>query len=71
LAVSFSVLEAGVVRAPVAPKAVTEQRRADVATDGTPASPGVVSPKSKQHWINDPAVKRALETFNGDIIDIR
>ncbi len=27
--------------------------------------------KSKREWAEDPAVKRALETFNGDIVDIR
>jgi DNA polymerase III gamma/tau subunit len=27
--------------------------------------------KGKQHWTQDPAVKRALETFHGDIVDIR
>jgi hypothetical protein len=32
---------------------------------------GPESRKSRQQWTQDPAVKRALETFNGDIIDIR
>ncbi len=26
--------------------------------------------KSRQQWVGEPAVKRALETFNGDIVDI-
>jgi DNA polymerase-3 subunit gamma/tau len=29
------------------------------------------APKGKGEWVKDPAVKRALETFHGDIVDIR
>ena len=34
-------------------------------------SSGSGAKKTRKDWSNDPAVKRALETFHGDIIDIR
>ena len=36
-----------------------------------PAQASGRSGKGKGDWIQDPAVKRALETFHGDIVDIR
>jgi len=37
-----------------------------------PAAPAQAGDKkSRKEWVQEPAVKRALETFNGDIIDIR
>lgn len=36
-----------------------------------PAAPAKPGAKSGKDWIKDPAVKRALETFNGNIVDIR
>jgi hypothetical protein len=39
-----------------------------VETAGTEKGKGV---RSKQDWVKDPAVRHALELFNGGIVDIR
>ena len=51
-------------RQPSAPKAPVKEQGPAAATQ-----PG--DKKSRKEWVQEPAVKRALETFNGDIIDIR
>jgi DNA polymerase-3 subunit gamma/tau len=61
--VTFSILDAESARS----------LPTDHAPGAAPSSPPPqqAGRKSRREWTQDPAVKRALETFNGDIIDIR
>ncbi len=52
--------------------AVAESEGTPASTGETPAASDRRPPaRSGKDWVADPAVKRALETFNGNIVDIR
>jgi hypothetical protein len=67
VSVSFTILGAEETRSLPADK---PQPARPSAVSAEPAQ-GSQDKKNRQQWTQDPAVKRALEAFNGDIIDIR
>jgi hypothetical protein len=68
--VSYTVLSANDAK-----QLPSDHRPAPPPADGKGAAPAAPAQagdkKSRKEWVQDPAVKRALETFNGDIVDIR
>ena len=72
VSVEFKVLDAA-----AAASLPTDHRPAPSPAPGavapTPAAPPAAGDRgrNRQAWIEDAAVKRALETFHGDILDIR
>ena len=67
----FSVLDAkdtlpGDIKMVPSAKKTTESAKNPVL-----AGKSNVSSKVKQHWAQNPAVRKVLELFNGDIIDVR
>ncbi|MFH0907672.1 MAG: DNA polymerase III subunit gamma/tau [bacterium] len=70
VAVSYTVLSANDAKhLPADRQPVSQASGGKGAGPSTPVESR--DKKSRKEWIQEPAVKRALESFNGDIIDIR
>jgi hypothetical protein len=48
---------------------VDESAAADTAHGGSAEKRATL--KTKQEWIKNPAVRKTLEMFNGDVVDVR
>jgi DNA polymerase III subunit gamma/tau len=70
VAVEFCVLDAKSTLPGDTKVVPVEKRPATETSPGTPLEQKGV-PKSKREWIMNPAVRKTLEAFNGDVVDIR